>query len=324
MQQGRYLMGKQLRYHPRWSPPLQLAAALLLLGACPHATADQKFTVATYNLENYTDGSNANRPAKSEAARRQILDTLRSLDADVLGLQEIGDTNVLLQLRSSLKAEGLDYPHWEHVSGHDTNIHVAVLSRFPITARRPHSREGFLLNGRRFRLTRGIAEVDIQVTPNYSFTFMVAHLKSRRPAAEADEAELREQEALVLREKIDAQLRGNPNANLVLVGDLNDVKDAPSTRAVIGKGKLALVDTRPGERNGDAPLHGQNRANSRTITWTHFYAKEDTYSRIDYILLSHGMAREWDPSATYVLAQPNWGTASDHRPILASFEATDK
>ena len=40
-----------------------------------------------------------------------------------------------------LDADGLSYPHWEWVSGADTNIHVAVLSRFPILARRPHTND---------------------------------------------------------------------------------------------------------------------------------------------------------------------------------------
>ncbi len=51
--------------------------------------------------------------------------------------------------------------------------------------------------------------------------------------------------------------------------------------------------------------------------------KEDTYSRIDYILISPGMAREWVTNETYVLTLPNWGVGSDHRPILATFEAED-
>ncbi len=36
------------------------------------------------------------------------------------------------------------------------------------------------------------------------------------------------------------------------------------------------------------------------------------------------MAREWIAPETYVLNQPNWGLASDHRPLVATFEAEDK
>ena len=56
----------------------------------------------------------------------------------------------------------------------------------------------------------------------------------------------------------------------------------------------------------------------------YFFAKEDVYSRMDYILLSHGMERDWVGAETYVLSSPHWGIASDHRPLLAGFLAEDK
>ena len=303
---------------------ISLLFLLVLWTSVGWGQAADRFAVATYNLENYIDGSTGNRPDKPEISRKKIRESILALRPDVLGLQEIGSTNALLELRSSLRADGLDYPHWEHVSGFDTNIFVAVLSRFPIVRSRPHTQDAFLLNGRRLRLTRGIAEMDIQVSADYQFTLFVAHLKSRRPSAVADESDLREQEALVLREKIDARLAADPNANVVVLGDLNDVKDSRSTRAVIGKGRSALVDTRPAERNGDTDPGGNARSASRQVTWTHFYAKEDTYSRVDYIFLSRGMAREWEPKFSYVGTVPNWGLASDHRPVLASFTAQNR
>ena len=288
------------------------------------ASGADTFSVATYNLENYIDAAAGTRPAKPAIAKAKIRESIRALHPHVLALQEIGGTNALLELRASLKAEGFDYPFWEHVSGFDTNIYVAVLSQFPIVARRSHTREGFLLGGRRFRVSRGFAEIDIQVNPRYTFTLITAHLKSRRPVAVADEAELREQEALVLRETIDARLKINPDANLVVLGDFNDVKDSRAIRIVLGRGKTALTDTRPAEKNGDDQPNLNPRYPPRNITWTHHYGKEDSYSRIDYILVSRGMAREWKTNGTYVLALPNWGIASDHRPIVASFAAEEK
>lgn len=301
-----------------------LLAAWIILTFPSALFGAEKFSVATYNLENYIDAPAGTRPAKSAEARAKIRESIHALRPDILGLEEMGGTNSLFELRASLKTEGLDYLYWEHVSGFDTNIHVAVLSKFPIIARRPHTNDGFLLNGRRFRVSRGFVEVDIQVNSHYTFTLFVAHLKSRRPVPEADEADLREQEALILREKIDARFRANPNANIAVIGDFNDVKDSKSTRVLIGKGKQSLIDTRPAERNGDSATNAGPRYAPRHITWTYFYGKEDTYSRIDYILVSHGMVREWDSTGTYITTIPNWGIASDHRPIVAGFVAQDK
>jgi endonuclease/exonuclease/phosphatase family metal-dependent hydrolase len=200
---------------------------------------------------------------------------------------------------------------------------VALLSKFPFTARRPHTNDDFLLNGRRFRVSRGFAEVDIRVNTNFSFTLIAAHLKSRLPVPEADEAALRLEEAKILRGIIDADLATNPAAKLVVLGDFNDTKNSPSTKAVIGSGKFKLTDTRPAERNGDNTPNSNPAWEPRNITWTHYYGVEDTYSRIDYVFLSSGMAREWVTNETYVLTMTNWGVGSDHRPLMATFYARD-
>ena len=303
---------------------LALAALAACVGRALPADAPTRFRVATYNVENYLDQPGGTRPMKSAEGKAKVRESLRALNADIVALQEMGTTNALLELRASLKAEGFDYPHWEHVAGWDTNIHLAVLSKFPITARRPHTNDSYLLFGRRFQASRGFAEVDIQVTSRYSFTLITAHLKSRRPVPEGDEAEMREQEALLLREHVDARFKASPNANLVVLGDFNDTKNSPSTKALIGRGKTKLVDTRPAERNGDNTPNPNPAWEPRNITWTHYYGLEDSYSRIDYILLSPGMAREWVKPETYILTLANWSVGSDHRPLVATFEAEHK
>lgn len=285
--------------------------------------AAELFRVATYNVENYLLQSNETRTAKSAESRAKVRDHLLALKADVVALQEVGGVAALRDIQTAVASGGLKYPHSEIAFGWDTNIQVAVLSRFPITARRSHTNDSYLLQGRRFHVSRGFLEIDIQVNPQYSFTLMTTHLKSRRVVAVADEAEMREQEAILLREKIDARLNGGRDVNLMVLGDFNDVRDARSTRAILGRGRTALVDTRPAERNGDNLPNPISRYDPRNITWTHFYGKEDTYSRIDYICLSQGMAREWSKDETYIFTAANWGLASDHRPIVAGFHPED-
>ncbi len=287
-------------------------------------SAAQTFTVASYNLEAYLDHPRGTLAPKSDAAKAKIREGILALNPDVLALQEIGGTNELMELRDALKKEGVDFTYWDFVAGFDTNLHVAVLSKLPIIARRPHPNENYLLYGHRFRVTRGFAEVDVQVGPHYLFTLLNVHLKSRRPVPTADDRDIRQQEALRLREIIDARLAANPQANLVVAGDLNDTYDSPSSRTIMGRGRAKLVDTRPAESSGDDQPPPNPRYMPRKITWTHFYGKEDTYSRIDYLLVSPGMAREWEPAGTYVLALPNWGVGSDHRPIIARFRASDR
>lgn len=296
-----------------------------LLGSLFLAAETPRFKVVTYNVENYLVERSGTRVAKPEAARRKVTETLVSLKPDVVALQEIGPTNALLELQSRLRQSGLDLPHWEHVSGYDTNIFVAILSRFPITARRSHSNESFLLEGRRFRTSRGLLEVDLEVGPDYRFTLFTAHLKSKRAIGAADEGEMREQEARVLRRLVEARLAADPKANVLVCGDFNDTKDSPALKALLGRSSNRhLVDTRPVERNGDQAASENPKWDPRHVSWTHFYGKEDTYSRIDYILLSTGMAREWRREGSYLPTLPDWGIASDHRPVVCEFEAADQ
>lgn len=304
---------------------LRLRVSLLGFIVLAISAGGETFRVATYNVENYLDQpTESRRHPKSDEAKAKVRESILAMKPDVIALQEMGTTNALLELRGSLKADGLDLPFWEHVSGFDTNIHVAVLSRFPFAERHPHTNEQFLLSGRRFRVSRGFAEVEIKVNDHYAFTLIAAHLKSKRTVAVADEAEERLEEAKVLREIIDADLDKNPNLDLIVLGDFNDNCNSAPIKTIMGRGKLKLEDTRPAERNGDTAPRSNSNYQPRNIAWTHFYGVEDTYSRIDYILLSAGMAREWVREQTYIPTIANWGIGSDHRPLVATFQSTDQ
>jgi endonuclease/exonuclease/phosphatase family metal-dependent hydrolase len=293
---------------------------VLLLCLPPAARAETNiFRLATFNVENYLDAPSGTRHAKSPAAQAKVRDCILALKPDVIALEEMGATNALLDLQSNLKSSGLDLPFWDEITGYDTNIHLAVLSRFPIAARRPHTNENFLLDGRRFMVSRGFEELDLQVSPRYTFTLIAAHLKSRRPAAIADEEEWRYEEAAALRRVIDARFAQDPAQNLAVLGDFNDLQDSKPVRAIMGRGTTRLFDTRPAERNGDGEASADGRRQSRHITWTHYYDKDDVFSRIDYILLGRGLRDHWLKDETYILSTPDWGLASDHRPLVAGF-----
>ena len=280
-------------------PLRALIGIVVLFGHC--SLFAESIRIAEYNVENYLDEPTPTRIVKPEAAKAKVRESILALKPDVIALEEMGGTNAVIELQSSLKDGGLDLPYWEHVVGNDPESHVAVLSKFAFTARRPHTNDSFLLAGRRFRVARGFAEVDIKVNDTFSFTLIAAHLKSQRTVPEADQADLRFEEAKILHHIIESDLTANPELNLVVLGDLNDRPDSESIRTIIGgRGKLGLIDPRPAEPNGDDPPHVDHRISSRKIAWTHYYAKDDSYSRLDYILLSHAMARCWDASGTYI------------------------
>lgn len=290
---------------------------LFLYGCCASAAT---FRVATYNVENYLNRPTESRHfVKSAAAKAKIRQNIETVKPDVLALEEMGTTSALLELRASLKAEGCNFPFWDRITGVDTNIHIAVLSKFPIIARYPHTNDTFLLDGRRFHVERGFDDVKIQVAKNFTFTLIAAHLKSRLSVPYADQAEERFCEAKVLRRIINRHFRTNPDAKLIVLGDFNDMQNSNPIKEIIGRGRFKLFDTRPAERNGDNAPSRNPHYPPRRVTWTDYYGMEDTYSRIDYILLNPAMKRYWRADETYIPTIPNWGVGSDHRPIVAGF-----
>ncbi len=290
-----------------------IASALILCAA-------EQFTVATWNLQNYLDQPTTKRSAKLAESKSTVHATLLELHADVVALQEMGNTNALHGLRDALKRGGLDYPYWEYIAARDDEIHLAVLSRFPITARRPHTNEVFLLDGHRFFVRRGFAEIDIRVSTNYQFTLLAAHLKSKRQSVTADEATLRLHEARLLRRTVDALLNSKPDINLIVLGDFNDIDDSRPLKLILGHhGSRALFDTCPRELGGLA-----SSSMAKSATWTYHYDREKSFSRFDYILLSGGMKCEWLEESTRILARSDWRKASDHRPIIASFATENR
>lgn len=293
---------------------------LLWAVLCPGVRGADEVRLATYNIENYLLSAGGNRAAKPEAAKAAVAEFLAGLRADIVGLQEVGGLEGLEDLRQRTARLGWEYGHWEHVRGWDTNIQVALLSRHPIVARRSHTGDAYLVSGRRYRVSRGILEVDVRVGAREVWTVFVVHLKSRRPVSHADQAEMRREEARILREKIDQRLRADPTARLLVLGDLNDTRDSEAVRAVIGRGRGRLADTRPAERrDGAGPVSNPaGPGDARVVTWTYFYGVKDTYDRIDYILLGPSLEKAWVRGASYLPVWDGWGIASDHRPVVVT------
>src|SRR3954470_8811915 len=163
---------------------------LLLLLSLAQSFAET-VRVATYNVENYLESRTKTRRAKSAEAKAKVHESILALKPDVIALEEIGGENALEEIQAALATNGLNLPNRLLVSGFDTNVHIALLSRYPFAATRAHTSESFLIRGKRFHVGRGFAEVDVQINSNHVVTIIGAHLKSKRQVAQADEEELR-------------------------------------------------------------------------------------------------------------------------------------
>lgn len=298
-----------------------LAQILAFLVAGTTCLGDQDaITLVTYNLQNYLLEPLPPRAAKPVERRDRIIQMLTPLQPDVLVVQEIGAAGAVEDLGDRLATAGIPLSHREIVWGSDPAIAVAVLSRFPFLSRRSHSNDTILAEGRLLRPSRGFVEVEVEGPSGFRFTLLGAHLKSKRETGIPSEASLREAEARALRRHVDALLDRDPGARIVVAGDLNDHQDSRPLRLLKSRGPRALFDVRPHERPPE-PL-GDRTLATDGATWTHHYAKEDSYGRFDYILVSPALRSSWQPEGSFVPDLRGWEIASDHRPVVARFGTT--
>jgi endonuclease/exonuclease/phosphatase family metal-dependent hydrolase len=278
----------------------------------------EEIVVASYNVGNYwlvhpgTNASLINEPAKPEGEIAAVIKVLHRIKPDIVGLIEIGDESMLEDLQRRLRSAGLDYAHCEWIEGADEVRHVCLLSRFPIVARNSREDVRFELDGKSLRMNRGILDVTVEVNPQYRLRLVGAHLKSRRDVPEYDKAWMRAKEARLLREHIDEILAASPDTNLMLFGDLNDTKNEYPVRQIIGS---------KGAPNYMMDLWLHDRRGER---WTYYWKTADEYSRIDYLLVSPGLAKEVLVEKCGIDDTPFWNEASDHRAIYAVIFAVDR
>jgi endonuclease/exonuclease/phosphatase family metal-dependent hydrolase len=285
--------------------------ALLVAAAAVSAQPTNTFVVAVYNVENWLAMTRNGQPDQPKPApeKQAVLSILEAIRPDVLGLVEVGNTNDLAEIAAALGARGLTLPYQEWIEAADPTRHVALLSRFPITERHSRTTENYLLEGRPTRMARGILDVRLQLNDRYGFRAVVVHLKSKVPSRIGDESVMRLEEARLLRRHIEGALQQAPGLNLIAMGDFNDTPDSEPVAVVIGDEPFRLFDLKPVAGNG-----GHD---------THYWAARGLYSRIDYLLVSPGMHREYVAGSARIADFPEWKQASDHRALYASFYDVD-
>ncbi|HRZ11131.1 MAG TPA: endonuclease/exonuclease/phosphatase family protein [Kiritimatiellia bacterium] len=299
-----------------------LAGCLLLLASCgrapeppppapPAAAADETFSVMSFNLHLYglADRTGTGRlEPKPDEERAAVVAVIARERPDILAVQEIGDPSVLAEFRDALARAGLDYPHAEYLQRGQSELNLAVLSRFPITDRQPHVDDQYTLGQAEVLVLRGFLDVEIEVGPEYRFRLLGAHLKSKVFHA-LGQTEMRRNEARLLNKHIRGYLKDRPDINLLVVGDFNDTPASAALREVMGSQQQYARDLRPPDEVGDV--------------WTYFSPGDDNYSRIDYMLASEGMWPETVVERTRAIRHPLGALASDHRAILGVFRARE-
>lgn len=293
------------------------AAAVVLVLAGNLVAAELR--VASYNLKNYFVAEGP-RGVKDAVAVAALVETLRDANADILLVCEIGGADALRDLAERLKQAGLDYPHQYLMNGADPVIGLGLLSRLPPVEIIPRTGLGYAIRPKfkylppeTMPVQRGFLEVVFEVE-NYRLHVIMAHLKSRIFHPRYNQTDMRRYEARLLRHCADEILKAEPEANLLILGDLNDGADTDPLRTL-----------RAESRSPEQRLYDLRPADAMGLFWTHWWGADDLYGRIDYLLVSHGLLPEISEVDTRIVHLPDrWATASDHRPVLASITTSNR
>lgn len=190
-------------------------------------------TILSYNVQNlfddHTDGSEYEEydPSRSQWSSAPYLRRLEGLSQvirdstrggpDIVAFQEIEHVGVIDDLRDRFLA-GLGYRYLRAIPKDESAIVVGVLSRIPIETTRSHT--VFLEDG---RFVRPMLEVVFRFKDEPIHLF-VCHWKSKSGGARETEA-YRIAQATALSESVARLLAENPEALIIVAGDLNESHD---------------------------------------------------------------------------------------------------
>jgi endonuclease/exonuclease/phosphatase family metal-dependent hydrolase len=301
-------------------------------------------SLATFNVKDLlppaSDAARAALPAKLDWVARM----LRTVDADVVGLQEVGSAELLAAVAERMgSATKL---HQVMGTTDARGIGCALLSRLPVIEARVHTAEALAFPvfvtgdappfGTRIPLRRGIVHARVE-TPIGPVDVLVAHFKSSRPvglrdasnananqelpprtAREAADAFLRSlvwraAEALHVRGLVDQILEARPGARIAVTGDFNDVPDSTVLRCLRAGAGTGMVSALADCTSGIDParrfscLHGDSRV------------------QIDHVLASESLrallvgARFFNDALRVHGVTDALAPDSDHAPLVVRF-----
>ncbi len=282
--------------------------------AQPQEGGADKITLCSYNLKNWLlmapwDGDkNAAPIPKPEKEKALAVKFLCQIRPDILGICEIGTRQDLSELQSRLKTAGLDLPHVEFCSGGDTTRSLALLSRFPITARQSQTELSYQIGEMTLPMQRGILDATVEIKPGFHLRMLGVHLKSKRAIPEADEALMRRNEAHLLRQHMDGIFAADPEARVICYGDFNEHRNEPAISAIIGS------------RSSPGQMQDIYIKDDHGLLWTHFWNAADVYARLDYFFASNSVRPLVDSRRSRIFTPPDFDKASDHRPIILTLD----
>jgi endonuclease/exonuclease/phosphatase family metal-dependent hydrolase len=277
-----------------------ISPAVAFCLGCQPESAPASLRIATWNVHNLFDST---QDGDEEVTPRPLYETrldrvgrvLAELDADVVVLEEVESARVLADLAA--RAPHLGYAELFMFPGNDPRgINIGALARVAIDSAASHRADKFGAYGYHYardclelRLTRGASEV----------VLLAVHFKSKAPP---DDPKKRLAEAEHTRGIADGISAGNPGAGILVLGDFNDTPSSAALLAIAG---------------GDPdPYTDVTEVMAAPFTYEHAGEEE----LIDHAMANRTLLQWLDLVSVAIPHSPEVRAASDHAPLVATFE----
>lgn len=276
-------------------------------------------SVVTWNLEHfvddydspYIDNPRENNPGEEIKQRRLLLaEALQKLDADIVVFQEV-ESAPYVQAMAQNYFSNIGYQLFTALESNDWYMNVVIMSRIPLTLTYSYSNfhtfrssENDGVQVQNFTNNRMLS-ADVSVNNRYYFLLTGVHLKAGRGDANI---EWRKGQIEVLRDHYRQIMTINPDARILLAGDLNTIPGDTEFDLILGKNSdLRFFD----------PF-------DNISSFTH--PADDPVRQLDHILPNETMMDDLIPGSAevaYPLDPQSMRRISDHLPVMMKFKTVE-
>lgn len=255
-----------------------------------------KVRVCFWNVKNYLDtyrivDKKRVMAPKPESEKMAIIDVLKQIEPDILGLAEMGGKPNLLEFQGFLKKHGFDYPFYALSGNNPEHPNCAILSKIPFKAE-TKGKGKFSYFQEDLSSHRGILLAKFDSPQEWRFG--VIHLKSRFGSKKRD-PEYSDFRALEVQEIL-KDIAPFKSKLILFCGDFNDRPDDKAP-AVLKKNAFFVL-----KEKQSVP--------------TYIWKKEKIYYRFDFFMASKPMLEICSESESTGVIE----AASDHAPIFTDID----
>ncbi len=211
-------------------------------GSISEKTDDTQFLIVSYNVENLFDieddphnsgdndwTPNGKKKWTQERYNKKISDLAKVISSindnelpDIVGLCEVENIKVLEDLIADTLLSANEYGIAHEPSPDPRGIDVALIYKKSEFEYISHEAIEIKLADNAYYHTRDILHVIGIINEKDTLHVFVNHWKSRAGGSQEETEIKRVNAARILREKVDMILKNNENANIVILGDMND------------------------------------------------------------------------------------------------------